>query len=165
MNNDGSLGKIISQKIGLKQTLNHLNKKFNDYIFDKWFHSGIPTNKLRFEIGEEDLYKIPNWKEIFTKLRSQGFGVIISHFGMNIQTVLNLSQMPIDAIKLDTSLTADLATSIPRRNLIDAIVKTANQSNIDIIASHIETPNELELLLAREIDQVQGFHLRKPFPL
>ncbi len=70
--------------------------------------------------------------------------------------------MPIDAIKLDTSITQNLITSIPCKNLIDAIVKTANQSGIDIIASHVETSTDLELMEACEINQIQGFYFGKP---
>ncbi|MET1253576.1 EAL domain-containing protein [Aliikangiella maris] len=137
------------------------DESFRDYLFELWQRSGLPASRLRFELGEEDLFKFPQWKKHLAKLREYGFGIIISHFGMNTQSLLNLPQMPIDAIKLDTSLTRELATSIPRRHLIDAIVKTANQENIEVIATHIETAIELDLLQAREINQLQGFYLGK----
>ncbi|WP_444994345.1 EAL domain-containing protein [Aliikangiella sp. IMCC44359] len=138
------------------------DQNFRNKIFELWYNSGLTPQHLRFEIGEEDLFKFSQWKKHLSKLRSYGFGIVISHFGMNTQSVLNLPQMPIDAIKLDTSLTRELATSIPRRNLIDAIVKTANQHNIEVIATHIESATELDLLQARGINQVQGFYLGKP---
>ena len=135
---------------------------FRNDLFDIWTQSGLNTNNLRLEIGEEDLYKFPEWKKHFAILRDQGFGIVISHFGMNTQMVLNLPQMPIDTIKLDTSLTRNLTDSNPRKNLIDAIVKTAAQSGIEIIASHIETSRDLEMLRGRGIELIQGFYLGKP---
>jgi len=81
---------------------------------------------------------------------------------MNTNSILNLANMPVDVIKLDTSLTRTLATDLARRNLIDAIVATAKQSKIEVVACHVETAVELDLVQARGVDFVQGFHLGKP---
>lgn len=141
------------------------DEQFRNEILDIWFASGLSPQKLRFEIGEEELFKFTEWQKHLAKLREQGFGVVLSHFGMNSQSVLGLPQMPIDAIKLDTALTRELGTSVPRSHLIDAIVKTAKECNVEVITTHIETASDLELLLARNVDQVQGFYLQKPFKL
>ena len=141
------------------------DETFRESIYEQWTKAGLKTEQLRFEIGEEMLFQFSDWQAHLSKLREQGFGVTISHFGMNTQSVLGLPQMPIDAVKLDTALTRDLATSIPRSHLIDAIVKTAKESNVDVIATHIEVPSDLELLLAREVNLVQGFYLGKPIKI
>lgn len=141
------------------------DEQFRNEILDIWSESRLPNSRLRFEIGEEDLFHFTDWQKHLSRLREQGFGVVLSHFGMNSQSVLGLPQMPIDAIKLDTALTRELGTSIPRSHLIDAIVKTAKECNVEVITTHIETASDLELLLARDVDQVQGFYLQKPFKL
>ncbi len=135
---------------------------FRTNIAEIWKQSGLSADKLRFEIAEEELFKFPQWKNHLSTLRELGFGIIISHFGMNTQSVLNLPQMPVDAIKLDTSLTRDLKEQGARRNLIDAIVITAEQEGIDVIATHIETTQDLENLAKCNVNQVQGFYLGKP---
>lgn len=133
-----------------------------DGLLDEWLKAGFKPARLRVEVGEEELFSFPRWKNHLARIRQRGFGVVISHFGMNSQSVLNLPQLPVDAIKLDTSLTRELATSLPRCNLIDAIVKTAKQAEIQVIATHIETYSELDLLQARGVDLVQGYYLDKP---
>lgn len=138
------------------------DESFRLEMFDLLQQSNLSAQQLRFEVGEEELYKFSNWKKYLSEIRERGFGIIIGHFGKSIQSILNMAQMPIDAIKLDTSITQNLITSIPCRNLIDAIVKTANQSGIDVIASHVETSADLELLGACEINQLQGFYFGKP---
>ncbi len=138
------------------------NQAFRTEIPGIWRESGLPPERLRFEIGEEELFNFSEWKKHLSNLREQGFGVIISHFGMNSQTVLNLPQLPVDAIKLDTSLTRNIATNSPKQNLIDAIVKTARESEITVIGAHIESKEELSLIKERNIEQVQGFYLGKP---
>ena len=141
------------------------DKSYLDYLLTRWAESGLSPSQLRFEFGEEDLFNYPQWKKQFARLQEKGFAIIISHFGMNSQSVLSLPQLPVTAIKLDTALTRELGTSLPRCNLIDAIVKTAKQNGIEVIASHIESASELDLLQARDVDMVQGFFLRKPVEL
>lgn len=138
------------------------DEEFRHDIEDIWAKSGLRNDQLRFELGEELLYQFPEWKKHLTYLQDQGFGFILSHFGLNSQSILSLPQLPISAVKLDTSLTRELNTSVPRAHMIDAIVKIARESNIDVIAPHIESSIDLELLMARNVDQVQGFHLGKP---
>jgi len=135
---------------------------FVEQLLADWSDAKMNPSSLYLEVGEEELFNFPQWKDHLAKIRTKGFGIIISHFGMNSQSVLNLPQLPVDAIKLDTALTRELATSKPRCNLIDAIVKTAKQNKIKIIATHIESATDLELLKARSVDQVQGFYLKKP---
>jgi diguanylate cyclase (GGDEF)-like protein/PAS domain S-box-containing protein len=138
------------------------DQEFRASIAKIWQQSGLAPDRLRFEIAEEELFKFPQWKNHLNTLRELGFGIVISHFGLNTQSVLNLPQMPIDAIKLDTSLTRDLTSKGARRNLIDAIVNTATQVGIEVIATHIETTKDLENLVECRVDQVQGFYLGKP---
>ncbi len=151
-------------------TLSLSMESIADPLFQKealkiWSNSKLQPQQLRFEIGEEELFKFPEWHKHLATLRESGFGIVISHFGMNSHSLLSLPQLPVDAIKLDTSLTRELSTSIPRSYLIDAIVKTARKSKVDVIATHIEKPSDLELLLARGIDHIQGFYLGKPSQL
>lgn|GEM_PF-2367685 len=135
---------------------------FRNELFLLWKQSQLSPAQLSFEISEDQLYQFSGWQKHLTQLREFGFRVVISNFGMNSQSVLGLPHMPVDAIKLDTSLTRELASSISRSHLIDAIVKTAKDSGVQVIATHIETAEELELLVAREVDMVQGFYLGKP---
>ena len=135
---------------------------FRETLLDKWGHSGLPASNLMIEVSEAELFKLPGWKKCLKQLKKQGFRIALDHFGMNTNSILNLANMPIDVIKLDTSLTRTLATDLARRNLIDAIVSTAKQSNIEVVACHIETSVELDLVQARGVDFVQGFHLGKP---
>jgi len=138
------------------------NDTFRQTLSENWRGSGFPNSSLVLEISESDLFKLTGWKKYLLDLKESGFKIALDNFGMNTSSILNLSQMPIDIIKLDTSLTRTLTTDLARRNLIDAIVTTAQQSDIKVIACHIETANDLELIQARSVDFVQGFYLGKP---
>jgi len=137
-------------------------ESFRETLTDKWAHSGLPASNLMIEVSEAELFKLPKWKKCLLQLKKQGFRIALDHFGMNTNSILNLANMPVDVIKLDTSLTRTLATDLARRNLIDAIVATAKQSKIEVVACHVETAVELDLVQARGVDFVQGFHLGKP---
>ena len=63
--------------------------------------------------------------------------------------------------KIDTSFTAQLPESGPLIRLIFAL---ANQINASIVAEGVETIEQLEWLIERGCDQVQGFLFSKAVP-
>jgi diguanylate cyclase (GGDEF)-like protein/PAS domain S-box-containing protein len=138
---------------------------FRETLLEKWHCSGQPASNLMIEVSETDLFKVAKWKKYLLELKNAGFQIALDHFGMNMNSILNLSQFPIDMIKLDTTLTRTLATDLARRNLIDAIVATAKHNDIKVIACNVETASELDLVQARGVDYVQGFYLGKPYRL
>ena len=138
------------------------NDLFRATLVEKWAESGLPTSSLMIEVSETELFKLSKWKKYLLQLKKYGFQIALDHFGMNTNSILNLAQIPVDMIKLDTTLTRTLATDLARRNLIDAIVATAKQNEVKVVACNIETALELDLVQARGVDYVQGFHLGKP---
>ena len=141
------------------------NDLFRKSLVEKWCESGLPTSSLMIEVSETELFKLSKWKKYLLQFKQDGFQIALDHFGMNTNSILNLSQIPVDVIKLDTTLTRTLATDLARRNLINAIVATAKQNEIEVVACNIETALELDLVQARGIDYVQGFYIGKPYRL
>lgn len=127
-----------------------------------WRESGLRCQQLVIELTETELFKKPNWKKHVTQLRKQGFRITLDHFGLNANSLLNLSQLPIDRVKLDSTLTRSLSTDATKRHWIDAIIKIAQSQHIRVSATHIENAENLDLVLATGVDEVQGFHLSRP---
>lgn len=138
-----------------------MERSYRTELSETWKISGLHCSQLILEIAEEELFKFPDWPRALSELREQGFKIAIDHFGMSTQALLNLQEMPIDMIKLDTVLTRNLGSNLARCNLIDAIVSTARQNKIKTVASHVESAEELDLLHARGVNFIQGFHLAK----
>ena len=79
-----------------------------------------------------------------------------------------LRDFPIDTIKLDRSFVRDL--SAPRRAphyalaLVEAIVKLAQNLDVELVAEGIETSEQFELLRDLGCHVGQGFFFARPMP-
>lgn len=137
-------------------------ERFSEELKLIWQESDLAPERLVIEVSESELFKLPNWKQALQDLKTCGFRLALDHFGLNTASILNLSSLPIDMVKLDPSLTGTLSTDLARRNLIDAIVETAHLYKIQVAACHVESGVILDLLQARDVDLVQGHYLGKP---
>ena len=152
--------------VGLNLSIDSIAEEdFVERLATLWQTTDLLPACLTVEISESELFKLPTWKKRLLELKKAGFNIALDHFGMNTNSLLNLPHLPVDMIKLDSSLTRTLATDIAPRHLIDAIVATARQSGITTVACHIESATELDLVQARGVDLVQGYLFAKPSPL
>jgi len=95
------------------------------------------------------------------KVRKQGGQVILDNFGTQIQELSRLVRWPVDAVKLDESLIAELDKS-QTISAISDIVSTARQMHMKVIAAGINQPSQLAELRRLQCDLGQGTAVSKP---
>jgi predicted signal transduction protein with EAL and GGDEF domain len=79
------------------------------------------------------------------------------HAGLNL-----LARFQPDIIKLDMDLVRDLDASLPKRIIIDAVVKMCADLGVRVIAEGIETQDELDALRTLGVRYIQGYLFAKP---
>jgi EAL domain-containing protein (putative c-di-GMP-specific phosphodiesterase class I) len=65
--------------------------------------------------------------------------------------------MPLDRVKLDPSLIADIETSEKARVIVQAVVQLIKGVECEIVAEAVETVAQADILRAMGCDTVQGF--------
>lgn len=133
--------------------------KFPEKLLGMWQATGLMPEKLRLVINESDLFQHADWQSWLSNLRGIGFKVAINQFGTNLQTVLNLQQLPVDVLTLDTGLSERIEENPVSGNVVDALVKSAKVFQIKVQAVKVNTAVSLELLKAKEVDELQGNHI------
>ena len=73
-----------------------------------------------------------------------------------------LPNLPLDYVKLDRSLTANLATNPGRQNWMRELVHRIRSTGPRIIAGYVEDAQSLGLLWQAEIELVQGNFVQQP---
>jgi predicted signal transduction protein with EAL and GGDEF domain len=76
----------------------------------------------------------------------------------------HLRRFPIDAIKIDKSFTAEIATSDGTASIIRAIVAMASSLGVETVAEGVENDVQLRFLALLDCGRVQGFHIGRPMP-
>ena len=123
----------------------------------------FPTDRLIFEFTEnEEMVDPAHVARIVESYRVMGFGTALDDFGAGHAGLNLLARFQPDMIKLDMELVRNLDVSLPRRIIIDAVVKMCAALGVTVIAEGIETHGELDALRALGVRYIQGYLFAEP---
>ena len=95
-------------------------------------------------------------------LRDDGAHIAIDDFGTGYSNLARLRSMPLDRVKLDPSLIADIETSEKARVIVQAVVQLIKGVGAEIVAEAVENSAQADILRAMGCDTVQGFVFGEP---
>lgn len=98
-------------------------------------------------------------------LRDAGALVAVDDAGAGIASMQHIVQITPDIIKIDRSLTQDMATSQVRRALGHTLIDFGHQIGAKIVVESIETRGDLTIWADLGADAAQGFVFGQPGPL
>lgn len=125
--------------------------------------TGFPTDRLIFEFTEnEEMADTNHVKTIIETYAKMGFGTAIDDFGAGHAGLGLLAKFQTDFIKLDMELIRGIEQSMPRRMIVEGVIRIAQSLNISVIAEGIETIDEYHALRAMGVRYLQGYLLARP---
>jgi diguanylate cyclase (GGDEF)-like protein len=95
-------------------------------------------------------------------LRRLGVRVAIDNFGTGYTNFARLRDMPVDRLKLDRSLIADIADQEEARAVAHAVVSLMHGLGYEVVAQGVETLRQLEVLRVIGCDAIQGHAIARP---
>jgi diguanylate cyclase (GGDEF)-like protein len=101
---------------------------------------------------------------MLAELRREGIRVHLDDFGTGYSSFTLLSELPLDAIKIDTSFTAALGRDPRRTAVVESAIRLCHNLGLLVIAEGIETEQQRQLLLAFGCDEGQGYLFGHPAP-
>src|SRR6476660_911712 len=100
--------------------------------------------------------------EGIAELRADGAHIAIDDFGTGYSNLARLRSMPLDRVKLDPSLIADIETCEKARVIVQAVVQLIKGVECEIVAEAVETAAQADILRAMGCDTVQGYVFAPP---
>ena len=91
-----------------------------------------------------------------------GVQLSIDDFGTGYSSLSYLRQLRARQLKIDRSFIRDLADSSDARAVVDAVIRLAHALGMQVVAEGVEQPEQRDLLLTMQCDQLQGFLYAKP---
>ena len=113
------------------------------------------TESAAMEVSETVLAEI-------AALRGDGATISIDDFGTGYSNLARLRAMPLDRVKLDPSLIADIETSDKARVIVQAVIQLIKGVECEIVAEAVETAAQADILRAMGCDTVQGYVFAPP---
>jgi EAL domain-containing protein (putative c-di-GMP-specific phosphodiesterase class I) len=125
----------------------------------------VPPAALCLEITEGALVADNDLtRRLLHKLRDQGVELSIDDFGTGFSSLAYLVDLPVDALKIDSSFIQALPRTRTARVIVSGIIDMARQLDLVVIAEGIETVEQRELLLALGDPLGQGYLFSPPVP-
>lgn len=122
----------------------------------------FPAERLTLELTEESLVRnAARAAQILGQLRADHIRIALDDFGTGYSSLAYLKDLPLDYLKIDKGMIADIGGTGRDRIVLRAIIAMAKALGLMIIAEGVEKDDELQMLRAEECDYFQGF-LRSP---
>jgi len=98
-------------------------------------------------------------------LADQGYRIDLDDFGTGQASLANIQRFNVDRIKVDRSFVTRADESPEKQRMINAILRMAEQLDIETVAEGVETIGEKSILSQLGCTHMQGFAIARPMPL
>jgi EAL domain-containing protein (putative c-di-GMP-specific phosphodiesterase class I) len=148
---------------GLRLSINVLpadlaRESYEQWLLDEIAAAGIDPKRITAEITESAL--LIDQEEIaerLSRLRDVGIRIAVDDFGTGYTSLAYLTSLPLDAIKIDRGLVADIVGGERDRIVVRAMIHLARELDLDVVVEGVETTGQLALLAEWGCDLYQGF--------
>ena len=86
----------------------------------------------------------------------------IDDFGTGYSRLSYLKRFPVDVLKIDQSFVRDIGHDASSSAMVAAMISLSHDLGLRVIAEGVETRDQLDYLLARGCDEVQGYYFSRP---
>lgn len=120
--------------------------------------------KTVIELTEEADLTNEHIKRLIELFCEKGCMTAIDDYGSgysNTAAVLSLSP---DIIKIDRTLISDIDKNTRKQHFLSGIIDFAKMNGIKVLAEGVETFEEMNMVIRRGVDFIQGFYTARPFP-
>lgn len=124
---------------------------------------GIDTRKVNVEITETSYIDHPEQTmDVLEALKELGVSIWLDDFGTGHSALTHLQCFPLDGIKLPGAFVKPLPDDPRCRAIVSALIALAHDLGLAVIAEEVERREQLDFLLERECEYIQGFYFSKP---
>jgi EAL domain-containing protein (putative c-di-GMP-specific phosphodiesterase class I) len=124
---------------------------------------GVDMSQLVFEVTEaEKVSDFGSLKRVMDEYRAEGAKIALDDLGSGYSSILRLSDLRPDYVKLDQRLVHGAFGDRLRSVLLKAVTEASHELDICVVAEGVETEEDLRFCLEIGADLVQGYLLACP---
>ncbi len=126
----------------------------------------VNSARLDFEITETATSsKLENVIDFCKKMKEMGSSISLDDFGSGDTSVAYISELGINKVKLDTSLSQSTHTNEKRRIVVKSLLNMFDELGIPVVVEHIDSVNALASFKNQGFALIQGYIYSRPLKL
>lgn len=126
---------------------------------------GVPASALVLEITETTVMSdLDRAVRVLRELSEMQIGISVDDYGTGYSSLVYLTRLPVDEIKIDRSFVSGMGESDRRRVVVRSTIELARSLGLRVVAEGVETDEEWQLLAAYGCTAVQGLRVGAPVP-
>jgi EAL domain-containing protein (putative c-di-GMP-specific phosphodiesterase class I) len=131
---------------------------YEQWLLDEIRGAGLEPERITMEIVESNL--VGDQLAVagrLARLRAAGVRIAIDDFGTGYSSLAYLTSLPLDAIKIDRAMIADIVGGSRDRIVVKAMIRLAGELGLKVVVEGVENLAQLKLLEKWGCDLYQGF--------
>ncbi|MCU1392068.1 MAG: hypothetical protein JWM34_496 [Ilumatobacteraceae bacterium] len=161
-------GASAAAELGVDMSINVSVHQFNDSLVADFERAmaehGLRPGQLIIEVTESALADTHLSQRIVDGLRAAGARIWIDDFGTGYSSLSRLTDLTVDALKLDQSFIAKVGTA-QGVSVAKTVVTLGRALGVDVIAEGIESAEQLTVVAVLGCHAGQGYHLGRSMTL
>ena len=164
MQSSEQMKKAVKTRFFIKLSAGSLTDlEFLPWVTERIKSLRIDADNIVFTLSEATaLNHLKQAKVTLQGLRSINCRVGLENFGTEQNTFQSLKHLDVNYLKIDSSVGANLTSSIENQEKLKEIAEEANDKNINAIAAFVEDANSMALLWQSSVAFIQGNFLQEP---
>lgn len=157
-------GPLSDLRIGVNIGASHFQRiDFADQITCALNRHGACAEKLVLEVTESIVMRdIDRVTKCLNTLRSKGVRIAIDDFGTGYSSLSYLQDLPLDALKIDSSFVSRLSDPTQDQSLIKTIQLLASALGLRTVAEGVENVTQRDAVMQLGCNVIQGYFYSKP---
>jgi EAL domain-containing protein (putative c-di-GMP-specific phosphodiesterase class I) len=134
------------------------NEGYERWLLDEIAAAGIAPSRVTAEITESALLEDRDAVAgRLASLRAAGVSIAVDDFGTGYASLVYLTALPLDMVKIDRGLITDIVGGERDRIVVQAIIRLAHELGLKVLVEGVESRAQLVLLADWGCDLYQGF--------
>ncbi|MBR6698335.1 MAG: EAL domain-containing protein [Lachnospiraceae bacterium] len=101
---------------------------------------------------------------IIEDIKALGVSIALDDFGTGYSSLNYIKQMSLDIIKLDKTFIDDVDSDDYEQAFVKMVVELSKSIGVKVCVEGVETKSQLDVLMANQVDYIQGFYYAHPMP-
>lgn len=138
---------------------------FVDKCLEIFSRYDFPKRMIAFEMTESvNVKNISQANENALRLKELGIRLLLDDFGEGFASFFDLSEYPVDGLKLDKALVDNIATH-KGHTILHGMTRMGHELNLTVIVEGVESDDQVKSLQEMNCDVIQGFRFHRPIPV